>query len=278
MRTEVKVPGAELELRPLAQGFGAEVIGLDLSQPPDAALVAELRALFGRYLVLLFRAQDLSAEAQIAFARRFGELQMPELFVLSNIGPDGRPNGEHPDRATLVWHTDTSFAPCPPSASLLYGEAVPAAGGHTLFADTLSACEALPEADRVRLSSLRVIHDITVSRRKAGYGPLPPERARPPVEHPLIRLHPPTGRLGIYLGSHANRIAGLSEDESAELIRDLMAHATEPRFVYEHIWRPGDLLMWDNRALLHRATEYDTGSEPRVMRRSVVEGDAPVAA
>jgi alpha-ketoglutarate-dependent taurine dioxygenase len=275
LRTHVEAPEAALELRPLTPGFGAEVIGLDLSQPADAPLVADLRALFARYLVLLFRAPDLSPEAQIAFARSFGEVQTPELSVLSNVGPDGRPKGKHPDRATLVWHTDSSYARNPPYASLLYAEAAPATGGHTLFADTLSACEALSEADRARLPSLRVIHDLSVSHRKAGKDALPPERAKPPVEHPLMRTHPPTGRRGIYLGSHADRIAGLSDDESASLIRRLMAHTTEPRFVYDHPWRPGDLLMWDNGAVLHRGTEYDTAVESRIMRRTVLKGDTP---
>ena len=264
-----------LEVRPLTPGFGAEVIGLDLSRSPSAPLVAELRALFDRYLVLLFRAQDLSPEAQVELGRQFGRLQMPELFVLSNVGPDGRPKGKHPDLGTLVWHTDSSFSGHPPYASLLYAEAAPKRGGHTLFADTLSACEALPEAECARLSLLRVLHDQRASRRKTAYPPLPPERVKPPAEHPLLRTHPPTGRRGIYLGSHADRVVGLSDEESAALIERLMAHVTAPRFVYDHAWRPGDLLIWDNRALLHRATEYDTAAESRNMRRAVVKGDAP---
>lgn len=262
-------------VRPLTRGFGAEVIGLELSRPPDAGVIAQLKDLFDRHLVLLFRAHRLLPAAQIAFSRRFGELQMPELRVFSNVGPDGRPKGKHPDRGTLVWHTDSSYAAHPPYASLLYAEVTPSSGGHTLFADTLSACEALSEPDQARLSPLRVIHDQRASRRRSGYGPLPPEQAKPPVEHPLLRTHPPTGRRGIYLGSHADRVVGLSDDESAGLIERLMAHATRPRFVYEHAWRPGDLLMWDNRAVLHRATEYDTAIESRIMRRAVLKGNAP---
>lgn len=274
-RSQAKGPGPAPEVRPLTRAFGAEVIGLDLSQPVDAPFVAELQALFDRYLVLLFRAPRLSPDAQVAFARNFGELQMPELSVLSNVGPDGHPKGKHPDRATLLWHTDSSYARCPPYASLLYAEAAPTTSGHTLFADTLSACEALSAADRARLHSLRVIHDLSASYMRAYKGPLRPEEAKPPVEHPLTRTHPPTGRRGIYLGSHADRVVGLSNDESSGLIRRLMAHTTEPRFVYDHAWRPGDLVMWDNRALLHRGTEYDTAVESRIMRRTVLKGDAP---
>jgi taurine dioxygenase len=274
-RAQTRGPEAGLELRPLAPRFGVEVIGLDLAQPADPPVVAELQALFDRYLLLVFRAPRLSPDAQIAFSRNFGQLQMPELSLLSNLGPEGRPKGEHPDRATLVWHTDSSYARYPPYASVLYAETVPDRGGHTLFADTLSACEALSGADRARLSSLRVTHDVGVTRRTVGYEPLPPEQAKPPAEHPLMRTHPPTGRRGIFLGSHADRVVGLSDEESADLIESLMVHMTELRFTYEHVWRPGDLLIWDNRALLHRATEYDTALGSRVMRRAILKGGAP---
>jgi taurine dioxygenase len=271
----VPQPAAALESRPLTWCFGAEVVDLDLSQPVDARLASELQALFDRRLVLLFRGQSISPGAQIAFSRCFAELQRPELSMISNVSRDGSPKGKHPNLTTLLWHTDSSYGLWPPYATVLYAEAVPAIGGHTLLADTLCACEALSEADRARLALLRVIHDVSVTLRKVGYDPPPPKQAKPPAEHPLMRTHPPTGRHGIYLGSHADRIVGLSDDESAGLIEQLMAHTTQPRFVYEHIWQPGDLLIWDNRATLHRATEYDTAAESRVMRRSVLKGDAP---
>jgi len=247
-----------------------------------------VRELFDAHLVLVFRGQRLSPDHHIAFSRHFGDLEIhvldqyhasahPELFVLSNVGPDGRPNHVHPDRGTLVWHTDASWSRRPAYATLLYAEAAPRAGGHTLFADTLSAFEALGAEDRARLGTLRAVHDLGLSREKAGYGPLPPDqRAKAPaVEHPLVRTHPANGRRGLYLGSHAHRIVGLSDLESAGLLERLMAHVTEPRFVYDHAWRPGDLVMWDNRAVLHRATEYDTAVEPRIVRRTVVKGEEP---
>ena len=279
---------AGFTLRPLTSAFGVEVAGLDLSQPLDPESAAGLRRLFDERLVLLFREQRLGPDEHIAFSRHFGVLEVhvldqyhasrhPEIFVLSNVGPDGRPNRVHPDRGTLVWHTDASFQRRPAHATILYAEAAPGTGGHTLFADTLSAFEALSAEDRERFSALRVVHDLSISREKAGYGPLPPEqRAKAPaVEHPLVRTHPPTGRRGLYLGSHAQQIAGLGPYESAGLIERLMAHITEPRFVLDHTWRPGDLLMWDNRAVLHRATEYDTAVEPRIVRRTVIKGDEP---
>ena len=263
---------AALKSRPLTRGFGAEVVGLDLSRPLDAPVVPELQGLFDRRLVLLFRGQRLSPDAQTAFARHFGKLQTPELSMISNVGLDGRPEGKHPNLTTLLWHTDASYAAYPPNATVLFAEAVAATGGHTLFADTLAACEALSGADRARLASLRVIHDNRVMVGRVGDAP--PERSKR-VEHPLLRTHPPTGRRGLYIGGHVDRIVGLSDEESADLIERLMTHTTQPRFVYEHTWQPGDLLIWDNRATLHRATEYDTAAEARVMRRAVVSGDAP---
>ena len=274
--------------RPLTHGFGVEIPGLDLSEALHPGIAQAVRELFDRHLVLVFRGQHLSPDDHIAFSRHFGDLEIhvldqynasahPELFVLSNVGPDGRPNRVHPDRGTLVWHTDASWSRRPAYATLLYAEAAPSTGGHTLFADTLSAFEALGEEDRARLMTMRAIHDLGLSREKAGYGPLPPEqRAKAPaVEHPLVRTHPPTGRRGLYLGSHAHRLVGLPDPESAGLLERLMAHITEPRFVYDHAWRPGDLVMWDNRAVLHRATEYDTAVEPRIVRRTVVKGEEP---
>ena len=270
---------------PLAATFGAEVSGIDLGAPVSEETAAELRALFGRALLLVFRDQHLSPEAHIAFSRLFGELEIhvldqynasryPELFVLSNVGPDGRPNRVHPDRGTLVWHTDASWSSRPAYATLLYSEAAPRQGGHTLFADTLSAFEALSEEDQARFAGLRAVHDLNTSREKAGYGPMPAAQREkvPPIEHPVVRLHPSTGRRGLFLGSHAHRIVGLSDAESAGTIERLMAHITELRFVHDHTWRAGDLVMWDNRAVLHRATEYDTAAEPRIVRRTVVKG------
>ena len=195
-----------LQVRALTPSFGVGV-ELDLSEPLDPAAAAELRALFDRHLVLLFREQRLPPERHIAFARNFGRLEVhvlnqyhadrhPELFVLSNVGPDGRPNQVHPDRGTLVWHTDGSFQRRPALATVLYAEAVPRAGGHTLFADTLSAFEALSPADQERLAAKRAVHDLSVSREKAGYWPLPRAARQgsgggaPPGPHPSPQRAP----------------------------------------------------------------------------------------
>lgn len=280
-----------LRFRPLAGDFGVEAEGVDIARPLDPATAEALSAAFHRHRILVVRGQSLSPEAHIAFSRTFGQLEIhvlneyhkpthPEIFELSNIGADGRPNAVHPDRGTLFWHTDASFQATPALATILYAEQVPANGGHTMFADMIGAYEALGRAERERYLGLRVRHDLHISRLKAGYpGMTEAQRAKaPPVVHPLVRLHPPTGRKALYLGSHGQEVLGLPEVESRGLIERIMNHATEPRFLYEHVWRAGDLVMWDNRATVHRATEYDTALEPRVVRRTVIKGDAPIPA
>jgi taurine dioxygenase len=282
---------SRFELRPLKEDFGVEALGIDIAKPLDPAIAEALVEAFHRHRILVVRGQSLSPQAHIAFSRIFGELEIhvlneyhktdyPEIFELSNIGPDGRPNAVHPDRGTLFWHTDASWRAIPALATILYGERVPRTGGHTMFADMIGAWEALGKADRERFASMRALHDLNVSRLKAGYPDMTDkQRAEvPPVTHPLVRLHPPTGRSALYLGSHAQAIAGLPELESRGLIERLMNHATEPRFIYEHVWAVGDLVMWDNRATVHRGTEYDPAVEPRIVRRTVIKGDAPVAA
>ena len=296
LRTCIRAPGATgmtLQFRPLRDAgddFGIEAVGVDASQPFDDADAAAMRDAFARHRVLVLRGQQLAPAGHVAFSRLFGDLEIhvldeyhkaeyPEIFELSNIGPDGRPNAIHPDRGTLVWHTDASWQATPALATLLYAEQVPAAGGHTLFADMIGAFEAFGKAERERFLRLGVLHDLHVSRIKAGYeGMTERQRAqRPPVLQPLVRRHLATGKNAIYLGSHGQEIAGLPDLESRGMIERIMNHCTEPRFVYEHVWRPGDLVMWDNGATVHRATEYDTQTEPRVVRRTVVKGQAVVA-
>ncbi len=278
-------------MHPLHGDFGIEARGVDIAHPLAPPIAQALRDAFGRHRLLLVRGQKLSPAAHVAFTREFGEpeihvlneyhkAQHPEIFELSNIGPDGKPNAIHPDLGTLFWRSDGSFQQTPALATLLYAEQVPATGGHTLFADMIGAYEALGAAERERFPTLRVLHDLHVSRLKAGYAGMTDAQrlAAPPVEHPLVRLHRPTGRRALYLGSHGQEFVGLPPLASRGLFERIMNHCTEPRFVYEYIWRPGDLVMWDNRATVHRGTEYDTATEPRVVRRTVVRGELPVAA
>jgi len=281
-------PVAGLRIEPLSGGLGAEIRDFQIADTDDAAF-ATLYAAFLEHQLLLFRAQLLPPAAQVAFARRFGEVQVhvmdqyhasahPELYTLSNLGPDGKPSGKHPDRGTLEWHTDGSWRRVTGQATMLYAERIPATGGETSFADMYSAYDALDPAERARLADLRAIHNLDFSRdRRHGEEPLSDaqRRAVPPVDHPILRTHPETGRPCVFLGDHAESIEGMAYAAGRALIDDLNQRLVAGARIYTHHWRPGDFIVWDNRCLLHRAGHYDTAREPRVIRRCTVIGDAP---
>ena len=268
-------------------GLGAEVEGIAVSAIDDATFPAIYQA-FLEHQLLLFRCQDLPPGDQVAFARRFGEVQVhvmnqyhnsahPELYTLSNLGPDGKPSGKHPDRGTMAWHTDGSWQKRTTKATMLYAEVIPATGGGTGFADMYSAFEALPTDRQRQLEGLRAVHNLNFSRnRRHGEEPMTEAQrsAVPPVEQPVVRIHPETGRKAIYLGDHAESIVGMGYDEGRAFIDDLNERSVELARVYVHKWRPRDLMVWDNRCLLHKAESYDTATEPRVIRRCTVLGDA----
>jgi taurine dioxygenase len=277
-----------LTMRPLSPVMGVEIGGVDVSRPVDDTTFAAIHDAFLRYLLICFPGQKVDQTQHVAFSRRFGDLQVhvldqyrspthPEIYVLSNVTKTGETTGKHPDKGTLVWHSDLSFQARPALATMLYGIEVPKVGGDTLFASMYAAYEALPEATKTRIATLRAVHDLNASRQRAGEPPLTEKQRQdaPPVEHPLVRTHPESGRKCLYLSDHAIRIVGLPEKEGAVLLDELMAHATRPEFVYAHRWKQGELVMWDNRCTMHKATVYDAKGERRVMNRTVVKGDIP---
>ncbi len=277
-----------LAMRPLSEAMGIEIAGVDLSRPADGRTFAALRDALLRHLLVCFPGQRLDQTQHVEFSRLFGELQVhvldqyrspthPEIYVLSNVDGKGETTGEHPDKGTLVWHSDLSFQRRPALATLLYGIEVPRAGGDTLFANMYAAYDALDAGMKRRIDGLRAVHDLDVSRQRAGAPPMTEAQRReaPPVDHPLVRIHPETGRRCLYISHHAVRIDGMGEEEGKALLDALMDHATQPRFVYAHRWKPGELVMWDNRCTMHRATGYDAKDERRVMNRTVVKGDVP---
>jgi alpha-ketoglutarate-dependent 2,4-dichlorophenoxyacetate dioxygenase len=277
------------DVRPLTPRFGAEILGLDLSSPLDEATFADVYRAFLDYQLLLFRHRELPKAAQVAFAGRFGEVQVhvmnqyrnaefPELYTLSNLDADGRPSGKHPDRGTMYWHTDNSWSKVTGQATMLYVEVAPAHGGGTEWADMYGAYELLTPAEKARLAAMRAVHDLNFSRtRRHGDDPMTEEqrRQKPPVDHPIVRTHGETGRKCLFLGDHASHILGLPVDEGRAIVEDLNASIVKPEIVYRHSWRPRDFVVWDNRCLLHRAQSYDTGAEPRVIRRCTVLGEVP---
>jgi taurine dioxygenase len=278
-----------LALRRLTPNLGAEILDVTLADAISDAVFAGIHRAFLEYQVLLFPAQDVPPERQVALARRFGEVQIhvmnqyhadgyPELYRLSNLDAHGKPNGRHPDKGTLAWHTDGSWRRRTGQATIIYGEVMPRRGGETHFCDMYGAYERLDPAWKQRIANLRAVHNLDFSRnRRHGEDPMTDEqrRATPPVDHPVVRTHPQTKRKCLFLGDHAESIVGMPYEEGRALIDELNALAPHPDLTYEHRWQPGQLLVWDNRCTMHRATPYDPVSEGRVIRRCTVLGDIP---
>ena len=277
------------EVRPLARNLGAAIAGVDLAEDLSEEVFRALYRAYLRYQVLLFPPHELPPGRQVGFARRFGKVQVhvmnqyhadgyPELYRLSNLDTDGKPNGRHPDKGTLAWHTDGSWQRVTGHATIIYGEVMPETGGETHFCDTYGAYERLDAAWKARIAKLRAVHNLDFSRtRRHGEDPMTEaqRRATPPVDHPVVRTHPESGRKCLYLGDHAESIVGMDYAEGRALIEELNALAVHPDLTYEHRWRTRELIVWDNRCVLHRATAYDPLTQGRVIRRCTVLGEVP---
>jgi alpha-ketoglutarate-dependent taurine dioxygenase len=284
----VQLAGVELELCPLSPVLGAEVLGVDLARDTDDALFVALRDAFLRHQLLVFRNQTFDDGQHLAFARRWGKIQRhvlsqyvhagnPEIFVITNLDANGKPKGEHPDPGAKIWHTDGSWATGRGLATMLYSIAQPKTGGDTLYANMYAAYDDLSEEMKRRIEGLRAVHDLDYSRRLSGARQQMTEeqkRAAPPVEHEIARVHPDTGRKCLYLGQHASHIAGMPLEEGRALVNELNAHCTQPRYTYTYRWSVGDAVMWDNRCLLHSATEFDWMRDVRILRRTTTVGEA----
>jgi len=276
-------------VRPLTPRLGAELIGVDLAKGVDATLFRAIYEAFLEHQVLLFGTQDLPPGRQVEFARHFGEVQIhvmnqyhvegyPELYFLSNLDERGNPTGRHPDKGTLAWHTDGSWRRVTGQATIIYSEIVPEEGGETHFCDMYGAYDRLSPEWKRRIARLRVVHNLDFSRTRRHVEDPMTEAQRlevPPVDHPIVRIHPETGRKCIFLGDHAEYIVGMGYEEGRALIEELNAMAVHPDLTYQHHWSPGQLIVWDNRCLMHRATDYDPAVQRRVVRRCTVLGDVP---
>lgn len=279
-----------LKITPLHPLFAARVAGLDLARGVSDAEFAMVRDAFARHSVLVFPEQDIDDTTQIAFSERFGPLETTKpgtvgagskLVILTNIGADGTivpPTDRQMlnNRANQFWHTDSSFKAIPARASMLSARAIPSAGGDTEFASMRAAYAALPEALKREVEGKVAIHDYAHSRDRIDRELMTPaERAAlPPVRQALVLDHGPFGR-SLYLASHLARIEGMDEEASRALIERLMEFATQQRFVFTHRWSPHDLVLWDNRAVMHRATPFRSGDERRHMVRTTIAGDGP---
>jgi alpha-ketoglutarate-dependent 2,4-dichlorophenoxyacetate dioxygenase len=281
-----------IELIPLHLTLGAELRGVDLTRPVTPDVFAEIDAAFNRYGILVFPDQPVTDEQQLAFSRLFGPLEVnpnyagakmrlrPDVADISNLDAEGRVLARG-DRRNLfnignqLWHTDSSFKRVPAKCSLLSARELPApgpmSGGETEFADLRAAWDALPEARKRELDGLVVEHSIFRSRSQIRFADFNDEifKELPPVPQALVRHHRYSGRTSLYLASHASHIIGWPIEKGRELIEELIAFATQPQFVYQHRWRVGDLVMWDNRCTMHRGRPYDD-TQRRVLHRTTV--------
>jgi alpha-ketoglutarate-dependent 2,4-dichlorophenoxyacetate dioxygenase len=284
-----------LATRKLHPQFGVEVVAIDV-KGVDEATFTELVAAFDEHSVLLFRGQSLSDEEQIAFSRRFGPLEVtirsiasqaatpPHISNLSNVDAEDRliPAGDKRNlfnAGNQMWHTDSSFKKVPALASLLSAREVPPEGGETQFASMRVGYAGLAEDVQRSLEGKVAVHSFVYSRGLVDDGLTPPDHAAqvPPVRQALVRVNPANGRKAFYVGSHACEIVGMPTAEARALLRELREVATRAELVYTHRWRVGDLVMWDNRCMLHRGRPWDESRYRRVMHRTTVAGEGPTA-
>jgi alpha-ketoglutarate-dependent 2,4-dichlorophenoxyacetate dioxygenase len=275
--------------------FAAEAPGIDLARPLAPAQVKEIVAAMDRYAVLVFRGQKLGEDEQIACAKQFGPLDLglrklrrgeahrfrhAELIDLSNTEADGKlVSRDHPklfsNIANQFWHSDSSFQKPAARYSMLHAMVVPPKGGETEYADLRAAYDALPEDLKKEIAGLEAEHYALHSRLLLGDTSYSEEQKKtiPPATWPLVRTHAGSGRKVLWVGIHATHILGMTVPEGRMLLAELLEHATQREFVYRHQWRVGDLVMWDNRAVVHRGRRWDV-SQRREMRRATTEDAA----
>jgi taurine dioxygenase len=280
-----------IDIRPLPDSFAAEVLGLNLGQPLGGEDFRRIHRAHLDHHVLVFRYQRITPEQQIAFSRRFGALEIhvlhqfhlkghPEILIVSNIVENGQPVGL--GDAGHFWHSDLSYKERPSLGSMLLAQELPSVGGDTLFADQHAAWDRLPPELQARVRHLRAEHSYLAKyeelRERSPWRPkLSDEqiaRVRPAVQ-PVVRTHPETGRLGLFVSEHfTTRIVGLPEGESRALLDELFSHTARPELQYRHCWQPHDMVFWDNRSVLHLAAGCPDHLRRR-LHRTTIEGDRP---
>ena len=271
-------------VRQLSPALGAEISGIDLREAIDHARKKLILDAWHEHLVVLLRNQTLDEDAQVRFAETFGPPakvssgrkysdKHPSVMLISNIRSNGKPIGALPD-GEMYFHSDQCYVERPCKATFLYAMEVPSIGGNTLFASTVAAYETLPAELKARLAGLKAMNVY-------DYGGSPTERSAdlaadaPRFAHPVVRTHPETGRRALFVNRLMTQyIEGLPREESDRLLAQIFDHQERRRFVYEHVWRPGDLILWDNRSTLHARTDFSAG-ERRLLRRCIVLGERP---
>jgi len=277
----------QLAIRQLHPLFVGAISGVDAGQPLTPPTVRAIWDAIDRYAVLVLQDQELDDDRQLAFARQFGEIEAPrsarpetkrrlcpEISDISNLDDNHRLRAADDRRrfdqlGNRLWHTDGSFRRVPAALSMLYAHSVPAGGGETEFADLRAAWAALPEKTKAEVEDLVALHDIAYSRAQIGFTELlfGEREVLPPVPQRVVRVHAGSGRKTLYLAAHASHIVGRPVPEGRLLLRDLIEFATQRQFVYSHLWRKGDLVIWDNRCTMHRGRPFDE-SATRDLRRA----------
>lgn len=278
-----------IDVRPTGAAAGAEIFGADLAKGLDSAGFAPIQAALDTHGVIVLRDQKITPEQQIAFSRHFGELDVnfnakrfgvsgsPEIYIISNIVENGQPTGTR--RAGETWHTDMSYAKRPAKATMLYAVEVPVLHGLTLggtgFANAAAAWDALPQSMQDEIRDLKGVFDFRGRKRSSPVG-AEDIAQYPPVEHPIVRTHPRTGRKGLYVArDDCTGIVGKDERTGLALIEALADHIVRPDFVYQHRWRVGDVVVWDNCTVQHRAVQDYDLPQRRLLWRTTVKGDVP---
>lgn len=286
-----------LTFTPLHPVFAAECSGVDIGQPMSPEIAAEIQRGMDRYAVLVFRrGTPLTTQQQIAFTQSLGELEPPyttiraeegmrldsaRLSDISNLGPGDRilPRDDRKRLFGLgnqLWHSDSSYKAIPARYSALCAHVIPPEGGNTEFADMRAAWDMLDRKTQAKIRNLVTEHSRIFSKGALGFRfTEQEERDFAPVRQPLVRVHPSSGRLSLFLSSHAGRIVGWPTPEAMILLKELTEHATQREFVYAHKWRVGDLVMWDNQCTMHRARPFDDEAYPRDLRRTTLTTGAP---
>jgi len=273
----------EFRTRALAPAIGAEIIGVDLSAPMSEAVFAKVLDCWHHNLVILFRDQHLTEDDQVRFGERFGPpavshtrrytTKNPAVMLISNIRENGQQIGALPD-GEMHFHTDQCYQERPAMASILYALEIPSQGGNTLFANAYRAYETLPAAMKMRIEGRNALNAYDYDNASMKSGTKLGEGV-PSYWHPIVRTHPATGRKALYVNRLMTvAVEGLSDSEGDALLNALFDHQEQPQFIYEHVWRPHDLLMWDNRCTLHARTDF-SATERRLMRRLTILGEKP---
>ena len=279
---------AQIEVRPLSNAIGAEILGVDLQKPLGAEVAKTIEEAWYKFVIILFRNQKITLEQQNDFAINFGKVAIRhqetatdhekntsnKVMLITNVRKTGKPIGTLPD-GEMMFHSDTPYYEKPLKATMLYALEIPSHGGNTLFSNSYRAAETLPEEIKQRISHKKALHIYDYGNQHKTAESYSKE-IHPHFAHPIFRKHPETGRSALFVSElMTEEILGVSKQESQDLLNLLFQHQSKNEFVYEHQWRVGDLMLWDNRCSVHARTDFPK-DERRMLRRTTLEDEHPV--